>query len=56
MDDESGQSGGVIDELDSQITLDESSDDELVQEELDEMKETITKLSVLNPLEDLQNQ
>jgi hypothetical protein len=55
-DAESGQAGGVTDELDSQITLDESSDDELVQEELDEMKETITKLSVLNPLEDLQNQ
>ena len=45
MDDESGQSGGVTNELDSQITLDDSSDDELVQDVLDEMKETISKLA-----------
>jgi hypothetical protein len=38
MDTESGQAGGVTDELD---TLDDSSDDELVQDVLDEMKETI---------------
>ena len=32
MDTESGQAGGVTDELDSQITLDQSSDDDdLVQ-------------------------
>ncbi len=42
MDAESGQAGGVTDELD---TLDHSSDDELVQDVLDEMKETISKLA-----------
>ena len=42
---ESGQAGGVTDELDSQITLDDSSDDEFVQDVLDEMKETISKLA-----------
>ena len=41
MDAESGKAWGVPDELDSQITLDDSSDDELVQDVLDEMKETI---------------
>ena len=45
MDTESGQAGGVTDELDSQITLDDSSDDEFVQDVLDEMKETISKLA-----------
>ncbi len=52
MDDESRQAGGVTDELDSQITLDESSDDDLVQDVLDEMKDTVTKLSAFYPLED----
>jgi hypothetical protein len=52
MDDESAQAGGVTDELDSQITRNESSDDDLVQDVLDEMKDTITKLSAFNPLED----
>jgi hypothetical protein len=41
MDGESGQAGGVTDELDSQITLDDSSHDELVQEVMDEMRVTI---------------
>jgi hypothetical protein len=41
MDVESGQTGRVTDELDSQITLDDSSDDELVEDVLDEMRETI---------------
>ncbi len=51
MDAESGQAWGVPDELDSHITLDDSSDDELVQDVLDEMKETISKLPLFNPME-----
>jgi hypothetical protein len=49
-DAESGQAGGVSDELvsdepDSHIPLDyESSDDDLVQDVLDEMKETTTSI------------
>ena len=52
-DSEFGQAGGVSDELDSHIPLDcESSDDDLVQDVLDEMKENISRLPAFNPLED----
>jgi hypothetical protein len=59
-DAESGQTGKVSDELVSDepvshIPLDyESSDDDLVQDVLDEMKETISHLPAFNPLEDQQ--
>ena len=59
-DTESGQEGGVSDELvsdepASHIPLDyESSDDDLVQDVLDEMKENISRLPAFNPLEDKQ--
>ena len=62
-DAESGQAGGVSDELASHISLDyESSDDDLVQNTLDEMKETksgfrketISHLPTFNRLEDKQ--
>ena len=46
MDAESGHAGGVTDELDSPITLDDPSDDEPVQEVLDEMRETIYITSI----------
>ena len=47
--------GGVSDELDSHIPLDdESLDDDLVQDVLDEMKETISHLPAFNPMEDQQ--
>jgi hypothetical protein len=50
-DAESGQAGGVSDELPSHIPLDyESSDDDLVQDVLDEMKETIVGKKVKVPL------
>jgi hypothetical protein len=56
MDSEFGQAGGVIsDELVSHIPLDcESSDDDLVQDVLDEMKETISNVPAFNPWEDKQ--
>ena len=45
----------VSDEPASHIPLDyESSDDDLVQDVLDEMKETISHLTAFNPLEDKQ--
>ena len=51
-DAESGQGGGVSDELPSHIPLDyESSDDDLVQDVLDEMKETISHLPSFNPMD-----
>ena len=49
----SGQAGGVSDELASHI-IDASSDDELVQDVLDEMKETISSLPACNQMEDMQ--
>jgi len=56
MDSEFGQAGGVIsDELVSHIPLDcESSDDDLVQDVLDEMKESISNLPAFYPWEDKQ--
>lgn len=55
MDSEFGQAGGVSDELVSHVPLDcESSDDDLVQDVLDEMKETISNLPAFNPWEDKQ--
>jgi len=55
MDSEFGQAGGVSDELVSHVPLDcESSDDDLVQDVLDEMKETISNVPAFNPWEDKQ--
>jgi hypothetical protein len=58
-DTEFGQAGGVMsdvsDEVVSHVPLDcESSDDDLVQDVLDEMKESISNLPAFNPLEDKQ--
>ena len=55
-DAEFGQAGGVSDELVSHIPLiplnDESSDDDLVQDVLDEIKEPVSHLPAFNPMED----
>jgi hypothetical protein len=44
------QAGGVNDHLSSKIEIEDSSDDELVQEVVDEMKDVVNGISAFNPL------